>query len=118
MTIEIRVPDLPESVADATVGNWHKNPGEFVQAGEPLVDIETDKVVLEVPAPESGVLAAILNERGNTVLAGQLLAQMQPDDELWEFRSPASTWQHLCGREGLVLLRQGKVVAQVLTAMN
>ena len=47
-----------------------------------------------------------------------LLAQMQPDDELWEFRSPASTWQHLCGREGLVLLRQGKVVAQVLTAMN
>ena len=78
MTIEIRVPDLPESVADATVGNWHKNPGEFVQAGEPLVDIETDKVVLEVPAPESGVLAAILIERGNTVLAGQLLAQMQP----------------------------------------
>ena len=77
MTIEIRVPDLPESVADATVGNWHKNPGEFVQAGEPLVDIETDKVVLEVPAPESGVLAAILIERGNTVLAGQLLAQMQ-----------------------------------------
>ena len=47
-----------------------------------------------------------------------LLAQMQPDDELWELRSPASTWQHLCGREGLVLLRQGKVVAQVLTAMN
>lgn len=47
-----------------------------------------------------------------------LLAQMQPDDELWEFRSPASTWQHLCGREGLVLLGQGKVVAQVLTAMN
>ena len=64
------------------------------------------------------LLAAILIERGNTVLAGQLLAQMQPDDELWEFRSPASTWQHLCGREGLVLLRQGKVVAQVLTAMN
>lgn len=47
-----------------------------------------------------------------------LLAQMQPGDELWEFRSPAHTWQHLCGHEGLVLLRQGKVVAQVLTAMN
>ena len=47
-----------------------------------------------------------------------LLAQMQPDDELWEFRSPSETWRHMCGREGLVLLRQGKVVAQVLTAMN
>ena len=78
MTIEIRVPDLPESVADATVGNWHKNPGEFVQAGEPLVDIETAPPPPAVPAPESGVLAAILIERGNTVLAGQLLAQMQP----------------------------------------
>ena len=77
MTIEIRVPELPESVADATVGNWHKSPGESVKAGESLVDIETDKVVLEVPAPTDGVLTRILVERGNRVLARQLLAELQ-----------------------------------------
>lgn len=77
MTIEIRVPELPESVADATVGNWHKSPGESVKAGESLVDIETDKVVLEVPAPSDGVLTRILVERGNRVLARQLLAELQ-----------------------------------------
>ena len=77
MTIEIRVPELPESVADATVGNWHKSPGESVKAGESLVDIETDKVVLEVPAPTDGVLTRILVERGNRALAGQLLAELQ-----------------------------------------
>ena len=77
MTIEIRVPELPESVADATVGNWHKSPGESVKAGESLVDIETDKVVLEVPAPTDGVVTRILVERGNRVLARQLLAELQ-----------------------------------------
>lgn len=55
MTIEILVPDLPESVADATVATWHKQPGDTVERDEVLVDIETDKVVLEVPAPEAGV---------------------------------------------------------------
>lgn len=78
MSVEIRVPDLPESVADATIGNWHKNVGEHVKAGELLVDIETDKVVLEVPAPEDGVLTHILFERGSTVTSRQPLAQLQP----------------------------------------
>ena len=78
MSVEIRVPDLPESVADATVGDWHKNVGEYVKAGELLVDIETDKVVLEVPAPEDGVLTHILFERGSTVTSRQPLAQLQP----------------------------------------
>ncbi len=77
MTVEIRVPELPESVADATVGDWHKNVGEYVKAGELLVDIETDKVVLEVPAPEDGILVSILFERGSTVTSKQLLAQLQ-----------------------------------------
>jgi 2-oxoglutarate dehydrogenase E2 component (dihydrolipoamide succinyltransferase) len=77
MTVEIRVPELPESVADATVGDWHKNVGEYVKAGELLVDIETDKVVLEVPAPEDGILVSILFERGSTVMSKQLLAQLQ-----------------------------------------
>ncbi|MCP3700059.1 MAG: 2-oxoglutarate dehydrogenase complex dihydrolipoyllysine-residue succinyltransferase [Aliivibrio sp.] len=78
MTIEILVPDLPESVADATVATWHKQPGDTVERDEILVDIETDKVVLEVPAPESGVLEAILEDDGATVLSKQLIARLKP----------------------------------------
>ncbi|WP_299687143.1 2-oxoglutarate dehydrogenase complex dihydrolipoyllysine-residue succinyltransferase [uncultured Vibrio sp.] len=78
MTIEILVPDLPESVADATVATWHKKPGESVARDEVIVDIETDKVVLEVPAPEAGVLEAIIEEEGATVLSKQLLAKIKP----------------------------------------
>jgi hypothetical protein len=56
MTIEIKVPQLPESVTDATLVSWHKKPGDIVSRDENLVDLETDKVVLEVPAPASGIL--------------------------------------------------------------
>ncbi|UTV28508.1 2-oxoglutarate dehydrogenase complex dihydrolipoyllysine-residue succinyltransferase [Photobacterium atrarenae] len=77
MTIEILVPDLPESVADATVATWHKQPGDAVTRDEVLVDIETDKVVLEVPAPEDGVLEAILEEEGTTVLTKQLIGKIK-----------------------------------------
>ena len=59
MSIEVKVPALPESVADATISAWHKQPGDSVSRDENLVDIETDKVVLEVPAPADGVLAEI-----------------------------------------------------------
>lgn len=78
MTIEILVPDLPESVADATVATWHKKPGEAVARDEVIVDIETDKVVLEVPAPEAGVLEAIIEDEGATVLSKQLIAKLKP----------------------------------------
>ncbi|MCK6262172.1 2-oxoglutarate dehydrogenase complex dihydrolipoyllysine-residue succinyltransferase [Vibrio sp. ZSDE26] len=78
MTIEILVPDLPESVADATVATWHKKPGEAVERDEVIVDIETDKVVLEVPAPEAGVLEAIIEDEGATVLSKQLIAKLKP----------------------------------------
>ena len=64
MTIEILVPDLPESVADATVATWHKKIGETVKRDEVLVEIETDKVVLEVPALSDGVVVEILQEEG------------------------------------------------------
>lgn len=74
MSIEVLTPNLPESVADATVVNWHKQPGDNVQKNENLVDLETDKVVLEVPAPESGILSAILKENGTIVNGGDLLA--------------------------------------------
>ena len=78
MTIEILVPDLPESVADATVATWHKKPGEAVARDEVLVEIETDKVILEVPAPEAGILEAIIEQEGATVLSKQLLAKLKP----------------------------------------
>ena len=78
MTIEIKVPDLPESVADATIATWHKKPGDLVARDEVLVDIETDKVVLEVPAPEAGVLGDILQLEGATVLSRQLIAMLKP----------------------------------------
>jgi 2-oxoglutarate dehydrogenase E2 component (dihydrolipoamide succinyltransferase) len=74
MTIEIKVPQLPESVSDATLVAWHKKPGEAVSRDENLVDLETDKVVLEVPAPASGVLQEIRIADGTTVVAGDVLA--------------------------------------------
>jgi 2-oxoglutarate dehydrogenase E2 component (dihydrolipoamide succinyltransferase) len=74
MTIEVRVPQLPESVADATLVAWHKKPGDSVARDENLVDLETDKVVLEVPAPSGGVLKEIKLVDGTTVTSGQLLA--------------------------------------------
>ena len=77
MTTEIKVPTLPESVADAVVAAWHKKPGEAVKRGESLVDIETDKVVLEVPAPADGVMGEIVQQQGAIVVSGQLLANMQ-----------------------------------------
>jgi 2-oxoglutarate dehydrogenase E2 component (dihydrolipoamide succinyltransferase) len=74
MTIEVRVPQLPESVADATLVSWHKKPGDSVLRDENLVDLETDKVVLEVPAPVAGVLKEIRLSDGTTVTSGQILA--------------------------------------------
>lgn len=74
---EIKVPLLPESVADATVLVWHKKAGDIVTRDEVLVDLETDKVVLEVPAPESGILTAITKEVGSKVLSGELLGQIE-----------------------------------------
>ncbi|HSD73300.1 MAG TPA: 2-oxoglutarate dehydrogenase complex dihydrolipoyllysine-residue succinyltransferase [Steroidobacteraceae bacterium] len=74
MSIEVRVPQLPESVADATLVAWRKQPGDAVQRDENLVDLETDKVVLEVPAPTAGVLRELKVENGATVTSGQVLA--------------------------------------------
>ncbi|KZN32420.1 2-oxoglutarate dehydrogenase complex dihydrolipoyllysine-residue succinyltransferase [Pseudoalteromonas luteoviolacea] len=76
MTTEIKVPVLPESVADATVATWHVSVGDTVSRDQNLVDIETDKVVLEVVAPEDGVIVAISEEEGATVLGEQVIAQI------------------------------------------
>lgn len=76
--IEVKVPALPESVADATIATWHKKPGDKVTRDENIVDLETDKVVLEVPAPADGVLQEVMFNTGDTVLSGQLLAKIAP----------------------------------------
>jgi 2-oxoglutarate dehydrogenase E2 component (dihydrolipoamide succinyltransferase) len=74
MTTEIRVPQLPESVADATLVAWHKQPGDAIKRDENLADLETDKVVLEVPAPANGVVREIKIQSGTVVTSGQVLA--------------------------------------------
>ena len=74
MSTEVRVPTLPESVSDATVLAWHKQPGEQVGRDENLVDLETDKVVLEVPSPVAGVLRDTKAEEGAVVTPNDLLA--------------------------------------------
>lgn len=74
--IEVKVPMLPESVSDATVATWHKKPGDVVKRDENLVDLETDKVVLEVPAPADGILSELLKSDGDTVLADEALAKI------------------------------------------
>ncbi len=78
MSIEIKVPQLPESIQDATLVAWHKKPGDTVKRDENLVDIETDKVVLECPAPTDGVLKEIRIQDGTTVTAGQVIAVLEP----------------------------------------
>ena len=69
MLVEVKVPQLSESVAEATLVSWHKQPGDYVERDENLVDIETDKVVLETPAPDSGVLVKIVKGDGGMVVA-------------------------------------------------
>ncbi len=74
---EIKVPQLPESITDATLVAWHKKPGDAVKRDENLADLETDKVVLEVPAPANGVLREMKVQAGAVVTAGQLLALLE-----------------------------------------
>ncbi len=74
MSIEVKVPVLPESVSDATIASWHRQPGETISRDENLVDLETDKVILEVPAPVSGTLKEIIKDTGETVTSNELLA--------------------------------------------
>src|SRR6187431_684343 len=74
---DIRVPTLGESVTEATIGKWFKKPGDAVSVDEPLVELETDKVTIEVPAPAAGVLSDIAAKDGETVAVGALLGQIK-----------------------------------------
>ena len=77
MTIEVKVPVLPESVEDATIATWHKQPGDTIRRDENLVDLETDKVVLEVPAPADGKVVELKAAEGDTVHSDDLIAVIE-----------------------------------------
>ena len=77
MAIEVKVPVLPESVSDATIASWHKKAGDAVKRDENLLDLETDKVVLEVPSPVDGVLKEIKFAEGSTVTSQQVIAVIE-----------------------------------------
>ena len=77
--IEVKVPVLSESVSDATLAQWHKQVGDYVKRDENLVDLETDKVMLEVVAPNDGVLAEIQRQSGDVVGSGEVLALIDTD---------------------------------------
>src|SRR5690348_15519740 len=79
MLVEVKVPQLSESVAEATLLAWHKKAGEAVKRDENLVDVETDKVVLELPAPADGVLAKVIKGDGGTVVAGEVIATIDTE---------------------------------------
>src|SRR5215510_11571490 len=79
MLVEVKVPQLSESVAEATLASWRKKAGEFVRRDENLVDIETDKVVLETPAPDSGVLVKVIKGDGGTVVSNEVIAQIDTE---------------------------------------
>jgi len=89
MSTEIKVPVLPESVADATVAAWHKKPGDSIRRDENLVDLETDKVVLEVPSPVDGVIGKILRETGETVTSDEVLGIIE-EGAVAETEEPAA----------------------------
>jgi 2-oxoglutarate dehydrogenase E2 component (dihydrolipoamide succinyltransferase) len=101
MTIDIKVPVLPESVADASIANWHVEVGEKVSRDQSIVDIETDKVVLEVVAPADGVISEIFQAEGETVLGEQVIAKFEPGASAAKKSSaPASTAKETSNSKG------------------
>src|SRR3954449_10720194 len=86
---EIRVPALGESVTEATIGRWFKKAGDAVAVDEPLVELETDKVTIEVPAPSAGTLGEIVAKDGETVAVGALLGQINDGAALAKAAAPA-----------------------------
>src|SRR5690606_29002323 len=87
---DVLVPQLSESVSEATLLNWKKQPGEAVEADEILIEVETDKVVLEVPAPSSGVLKEIVKGDGSTVTSGEVLARIDSEGKAAAAPAPAA----------------------------
>jgi len=90
MLVEVKVPQLSESVAEATLVSWHRKVGDFVKRDENLVDIETDKVVLETPAPDSGVLVKIMKGDGGTVVGKEIIATIDTEAKTATAAAPAA----------------------------
>jgi 2-oxoglutarate dehydrogenase E2 component (dihydrolipoamide succinyltransferase) len=90
MIIEVKVPQLSESVAEATLSAWHVKEGDAVARDQNLIDIETDKVVLELPAPDSGVIVKIIKQNGETVASGEVIAQIDTEAKA-SAAAPAAT---------------------------
>jgi 2-oxoglutarate dehydrogenase E2 component (dihydrolipoamide succinyltransferase) len=90
MLVDVKVPQLSESVAEATLVSWHRKVGEFVKRDENLVDIETDKVVLETPAPDSGVLVKIIKGDGGTVVGKEVIATIDTEAKAADVAAPAA----------------------------
>ena len=109
MTVEIKAPTFPESVADGVVAAWHKQPGEAVARDELLVEIETDKVALEVPATADGVITELLVSAGDTVNPGTVIARISAGETVAKqarvtegaptTQTPAETGQSASGQE-------------------
>ena len=93
MLVEVKVPQLSESVPEATLLSWHKKAGEYVERDQNLIDIETDKVVLEVPAPASGVLVKIAKEDGGTVVSNEVIATIDTEAKAAAAAAPAAKAQ-------------------------
>ncbi|WP_322496148.1 biotin/lipoyl-containing protein, partial [Chloroflexus sp.] len=89
--IDIKMPQLGESVTEGTVGRWLKRPGEPVKKYEPLLEVVTDKVDTEVPAPDAGILHAILVPEGETVRVGTVIARLAPAGEAVTAPAPAAS---------------------------
>ncbi len=89
MLVEVKVPQLSESVAEATLVSWHKKAGDYIKRDENLVDIETDKVVLETPAPQAGVLVKIIKVDGSTVTSNEIIAQIDTEAKAPEVTATA-----------------------------
>lgn len=115
MSIDVKVPALPESVADATVATWHKKKGDTVKRDEVLLELETDKVVLEVPAPADGLIKDIFFNEGDTVTSHQVLAQLEEGQVPAEGTAKASTSAPVTSTENADDKAAGPAVRRLLS---
>src|SRR5579862_8171342 len=118
MAIEVKVPLLPESISDATVSTWHKKAGDRVSRDENIVDLETDKVMLEVPAPSDGILKEILKPTGSTVQAQDVIAVIEAVAAGKEAPAPAKEAPAAAKAEPAKAAAPAPAAAQTATALS
>jgi 2-oxoglutarate dehydrogenase E2 component (dihydrolipoamide succinyltransferase) len=116
MLIEVTVPQLPESVSEATLMTWHKKVGQAVIRDENLIDLETDKVVLELPAPHNGVMMEILVADGATVVSGQVIARINIDDKVID--PPLETLGCITSVEAIPMPSAAKLAAEAAVDLS